>query len=283
MPKISQGWGLATLIERNLPPYPEGMSTSGFSLRETLRRSRATWSSPGAEIARLRAIHLAQTEAAETATEVLPTPESSGFRQIEMSWLFSEPEQLREYCGQWVVVEGEQIIAVGNNQAEADALARERGVAVPFVVYVPTESELPFFGASSPLLVSYDFAMSYRRQGPFLRPLVPIRIARGSRATDTLALVDSGADGIAAPRDLATILDVDLRALSSNLSRGTAGNVTTWYVDCQIEALGMRFESSIAILDNPHALYLLGREPFFGLAQIGFRESRREIYFSARP
>ena len=43
---------------------------------------------------------------------------------------------MRRLAGQWVVLEGEQLVAHGKNAVRVVASARRRGVTVPFVFYV---------------------------------------------------------------------------------------------------------------------------------------------------
>ncbi len=133
--------------------------------------------------------------------------------------------------------------------------------------------------------VSYDIVRPYQ-QFSFAtppRPVIPVRVSYAGRSADRLAIVDSGADNFAAPRSLADILDIDLSLLQPNVTQGTAGVVRTWYVDCQVQVLGIQFVCPVAILDNMAAPYLLGRHPFFRMMQLGFRESQLEMYIRLQP
>ena len=58
-------------------------------------------------------------------------------RQREAVWRREHREFLQDhFAGQWVVLEGEQIVAHDENAARAVAEARDKGVAVPFVFFV---------------------------------------------------------------------------------------------------------------------------------------------------
>ncbi len=58
-------------------------------------------------------------------------------REREDAWRLSNRKLLQEhFAGQWVVLEGEEIIAHGKDAARAVKEARAKGVAVPFVFYV---------------------------------------------------------------------------------------------------------------------------------------------------
>ncbi|HAZ31270.1 MAG TPA: hypothetical protein DCY61_00995 [Dehalococcoidia bacterium] len=133
--------------------------------------------------------------------------------------------------------------------------------------------------------VSYDIVHPYQRLNLATppRPAIPIRVSYAGRSADRLAIVDSGADNFAAPRSLANILGINLSALQPRVTQGTAGAVRTWYVDCQVEVLGVQFLCPVAVVDNPDMPYLLGRDPFFRRIQLGFRESQLEMYFRLQP
>lgn len=49
-----------------------------------------------------------------------------------------------EYLGQWVALEGDQLISAGTNATEVDAMARAAGIKVPFVVRI-VEEEPTFY------------------------------------------------------------------------------------------------------------------------------------------
>jgi Family of unknown function (DUF5678) len=67
----------------------------------------------------------------------------SNFRNKEMSWL---EEHRSEYAGRWVVIEGDKLISVGVNAREVYETARLAGIAIPFLVKVESEDQLPFGG-----------------------------------------------------------------------------------------------------------------------------------------
>lgn len=62
-------------------------------------------------------------------------------RARELGWLQTHRNEVRAYAGQWIVLEGEEIIAHGPDPAEVVRLARERGVRVPLVLRI--ESDRP--------------------------------------------------------------------------------------------------------------------------------------------
>jgi hypothetical protein len=64
-------------------------------------------------------------------------------RDREMRWL---AENRTKYIGQWVVVEGDRLIASGPNSREVFQAAKQAGIEVPFLVQVEPEDQLPFGG-----------------------------------------------------------------------------------------------------------------------------------------
>ena len=134
------------------------------------------------------------------------------------------------------------------------------------------------------IVTAYDRRFQYSLdQDNVLRPRIPIRITYGGQSTDRFAIVDSGADLPMFPKTIARILGIDLSGLSPTKSTGIGGDVETWYRQCRITVEGITRECRIGIANNDTCPYLLGRDPFFKLLQIGFRESRREFYLSLSP
>ncbi len=57
-------------------------------------------------------------------------------RERELAWRASHQGELRRYAGQWVVLEGEEIIAHGPDPAQSVFEARARGIESPYVFFV---------------------------------------------------------------------------------------------------------------------------------------------------
>lgn len=67
---------------------------------------------------------------------------TAGFRRRELEWRRAHGEVLRAFAGQWVVLEGEEIVAHGDDPATLAAAARVRGIQVPYIFYVePTRDK----------------------------------------------------------------------------------------------------------------------------------------------
>lgn len=65
-----------------------------------------------------------------------PQPPQLSHRHVERAWRQANVEVLQSYAGRWVVLEGEQIIAAGDDPAELVAAARGQGIRSPYVFYV---------------------------------------------------------------------------------------------------------------------------------------------------
>lgn len=78
-----------------------------------------------------------QDERPEVSAERGPGPGLSGpCRRRELEWRRSHRDLLQTYAGQWVVLEGEEIVAHGNSMAQIVEEARAQGIRVPYVFYV---------------------------------------------------------------------------------------------------------------------------------------------------
>jgi hypothetical protein len=62
-------------------------------------------------------------------------------RRREMDWL---RENRAQYANQWVVVDGDRLIAADEDGHRSFAAAKAAGIDVPFLVHVLPEDALPF-------------------------------------------------------------------------------------------------------------------------------------------
>ena len=65
-----------------------------------------------------------------------PTPVASGHRSRELEWCRTHTEVLCQFAGQWVVLEGEEIVAHGDDPLQVVAEARAKGIQIPYIFYV---------------------------------------------------------------------------------------------------------------------------------------------------
>jgi hypothetical protein len=81
---------------------------------------------------------MAPSNTARKRSEIL----KSTHRQREFEWMRTHVDEMRRLAGQWVVVEGEEVVAHGKNALRVAAGARRKGIAVPFIFYVePPDAE----------------------------------------------------------------------------------------------------------------------------------------------
>jgi hypothetical protein len=58
------------------------------------------------------------------------------YRGREQEWRRIHREILQTFAGEWVVLEGEKIVAHGNDPVQVVAQARAQGIKVPYLFYV---------------------------------------------------------------------------------------------------------------------------------------------------
>ena len=81
--------------------------------------------------------HLVVTVTDELAPKLLRT------REREQEWVRVNGPQ---YAGQWVAVEGDQLVGNGESAKAVLEQARAKGVLHPLLIEIPRESSLPFGG-----------------------------------------------------------------------------------------------------------------------------------------
>jgi Family of unknown function (DUF5678) len=62
-------------------------------------------------------------------------------RTRELEWRRTHPEILQRFEKEWVVLEGEEIIAHGDNPVQVIDEARSKGVRTPYIFFVEPQSE----------------------------------------------------------------------------------------------------------------------------------------------
>lgn len=89
-------------------------------------------------------IVMARSGAARKRQEVV----RSTHRQREFEWIETHADEMRRLAGEWVVIEGDRLVAHGKNAARVFATAKRKGITVPFVFFVepPTAEGTVHFG-----------------------------------------------------------------------------------------------------------------------------------------
>lgn len=103
------------------------MSTTLDKIIEEIRQL------PPDEKRQLREVLDAEAGRTETVPPIQPRD-----REREQQWIIAHRD---EYLGQWVVVEGDSLIAHGNDAREVYNAAREAGISIPFVVRIEPYAE----------------------------------------------------------------------------------------------------------------------------------------------
>lgn len=65
----------------------------------------------------------------------------SGHRQRELEWRRTHGERLRAFSGQWIVLEGEEIVAHGRDPVQLVSEAWRKGIRVPYIFFVEVQTE----------------------------------------------------------------------------------------------------------------------------------------------
>ena len=66
---------------------------------------------------------------------------TSPFRKQEIEWRRTHAETLKSFENEWVVLEGEKIIAHGDDPVQVIDEARSRGIRTPYIFFVEPKSE----------------------------------------------------------------------------------------------------------------------------------------------
>jgi hypothetical protein len=134
-----RGAGIGSLGLLGLGPGI-GLSTTGSGGPIVLTRHESPRQSTGSEIESNRTTPI--TVIANRRTKA--NGDSPGFRQREWEWRRTHAKILKQFENEWVVLEGEEIIAHGSNAAQVIHEARSRGIRTPYIFFVEPEFDESF-------------------------------------------------------------------------------------------------------------------------------------------
>lgn len=60
-------------------------------------------------------------------------------REIENNWMIDHKEEMKQYVGQWVVIEGEEVISSDINPFDAVVEAKNKGVKIPYIIFIDSD------------------------------------------------------------------------------------------------------------------------------------------------
>lgn len=66
---------------------------------------------------------------------------ASGLRERELEWRRTHAATLRQYENEWVVLEGEEIVAHGSNPTQVLQEAKAKGIRTPYIFFVEQKKE----------------------------------------------------------------------------------------------------------------------------------------------
>jgi hypothetical protein len=79
---------------------------------------------------------------ADVAVKVADAEQGSGLKEsANMDWLVRNAEEFGRYKGEWLLINGQNLIVHDRDFASIQAAIRENQIASPFVYYVPTDQE----------------------------------------------------------------------------------------------------------------------------------------------
>jgi hypothetical protein len=70
-----------------------------------------------------------------------PVAKATQFRNQELEWRRNHSETLEAFANQWVVLEGEQIVAHGEDPVQVINEAKSKGVRTPYIFFVEPKTE----------------------------------------------------------------------------------------------------------------------------------------------
>jgi len=135
-----------------------------------------------------------------------------------------------------------------------------------------------------PVTVTYRYSFPYRlipgEGGAF--PAISVRLISAHGMVDSLAILDSGAEQSMFDGTLLVPLGLSLLQGKSISLLSLGGPLTAYQHAVEVEVQGHRFPCETCFSSQSIRHNLLGRN-FFTYVQVGFRESRLEIYFDPTP
>jgi len=122
---------------------------------------------------------------------------------------------------------------------------------------------------------------SYIRAGKFKRPVIPLTLKNGKKTINYLALVDSGADFNVFHKEIAELLNVNLKNLPETEFSGIKkdANATAKYTAIEIGVNGYFFNAPVLFSDaiSASGYGIVGQQGFFDKFKIRFDYKKSDI------
>jgi hypothetical protein len=122
---------------------PHGEESSWTLLINRVLEKDLSWQAFNIPTAHVFSIRLLANSDKNEVVEPRPRkkPSDTGFRNRELAWRNNNREALRALTGQWIALEGEEIIAHGPDLLRVDADAQAKGIKIPYLFYVEPEDK----------------------------------------------------------------------------------------------------------------------------------------------
>jgi hypothetical protein len=95
-------------------------------------------------ISRLRLTQSFRTHTLPVPLKIEKKAATAGTMSIEMEWLTTNAKELSEFKGEWLLIEGRELIAHSKDFNEIRQAVEARGITAPFLYYVSTSEEANF-------------------------------------------------------------------------------------------------------------------------------------------
>ena len=119
---------------------------------------------------------------------------------------------------------------------------------------------------------------AFPKRKAIFRPKISIRLIKGTRFVNCLALVDSGADECIFPAELGELIGIHIIKGKIQHFRGIGrGIITAYFHNVTLQAGEHKFTSYVGFSDAPGVVPILGQSGFFNLFRVCFDLSKREL------
>lgn len=65
-----------------------------------------------------------------------------------IEYLARNAKKFRRYAGQWIAIEGSEILDYGSDEVKLEIRLRKKGFKAPLLVRIPSKSDIPFAGSN---------------------------------------------------------------------------------------------------------------------------------------
>jgi len=88
-----------------------------------------------------REFHIEGVMGMHASSHAEAPPKIQGFRERELEWRRTHTATLKQFENQWVVLEGEEMVAHGSDPVQVIQEAKEKGIRKPYIFFVEQKRE----------------------------------------------------------------------------------------------------------------------------------------------